>query len=209
MRSVTLNDTQRAGILTHGSFLAGHSDTDEPHPIHRGLQVLEKVLCKTIVPPVDFVPPPVKDVAPGIQNRKRFEESTMTEASCAACHSLINPVGFAFENYDAVGAWRDTDANMPVNASGTFVFGSGEVSFKNAVEFSKAIATSKEARDCFTKQFLEYTLRRPTLDSEEASIKAISEAFATSGYDLKELLLATTKTRAFTHRKPLAGEGQQ
>ena len=50
---------------------------------------------------------------------------------------------------------------MPVDASGKFPFASGEVSFKNAVEFSKAVATSKEARDCFTKQFLEYTLRRP------------------------------------------------
>jgi hypothetical protein len=209
MRPVSLSATQRAGILTHGSFLAGHSDGDEPHPIHRGLQVLDKVLCTPIIPPPDFVPPPVKDVAPGIQNRKRFEESTMTEASCSACHTKINAVGFAFENYDAVGAWRDTDANMPVNAAGSFAFGSGEVSFKNAVDFSKALATSKEARDCFTKQFLEYTLRRPVLDSEEASVKAISEAFAASGYDLKELLLATTKTRAFTHRQPAAGEGQQ
>ena len=167
------------------------------------------MLCTPIIPPPDFVPPPVKDVAPNISNRKRFEESTLTEASCSACHGRINNSGFAFENYDAVGAWRDTDANMPVNASGSFPFESGEVAFKNGVEFSKAIATSKEARDCFTKQFLEYSLRRPTLPSEQGSVKAMADAFAASGYDLKELLLATTKTRAFTHRMPQAGEGLQ
>ena len=124
----------------------------------------------------------------------------MADASCSACHTPHQHGGFAFENYDAVGGWRDTDAGMPVDASGTFPFASGEVSFKNAVEFSKAIATSNEARECFTKQFLEYTLRRPVLDSEQGSIKAIADAFAASGYDLKELLVATTKTRAFTHR---------
>ncbi len=209
MQAVTLNPTQRAGILTHGSFLAGHADGDEPHPVRRGLLILDKVLCTPIIPPPDFVPPPVKDVAPNISNRQRFEESTLTEASCSACHGRINNSGFAFENYDAVGAWRDTDANMPVNSSGTFPFQAGDVSFKNGVEFSKAIATSQEARDCFTKQFLEYSLRRPTLPSEQGSVKAMSEAFAASGYDLKELLVATTKTLAFTHRMPLAGEGQQ
>jgi hypothetical protein len=209
MKQVELNPAQRGGILTHGSFLAAHADGDEPHPIRRGLEVLDRVLCTPIIPPVDFVPPPVKDVAPGIPNRKRFEESTLTEASCSACHGRINNAGFAFENFDAVGAWRDTDANQPVDASGAFPFADGEVKFKNAMEFSKAIATSKEARECFTKQFLEYSLRRPVHPSEQGSIKAMADAFAASGYDLKELLFATTKTRAFTHRLPQAGEGQQ
>jgi hypothetical protein len=209
MKPVSLNATQRAGILTLGAFTAGQSDGDEPHPVRRGLLILDKVLCTPIVPPADFVPPPVKDVAPNITNRKRFEDSTLTDVSCSACHSRINNSGFAFENYDAVGAWRDTDANMPVNASGTFPFAAGEVSFKNGVEFSKAIGSSSEARECFTKQFLEYSLRRPVLPSEKGSIKAMADSFAASGYDLKELLVATTKTRAFTHRMPLAGEGQQ
>jgi hypothetical protein len=210
LKPVSLNPAQRAGILTLGAFTAGTADADEPHPVRRGLMLLDKVLCTPVVPPANFVPPPIKDVAPNITNRKRFEESTMSEASCSACHTRINNAGFAFENYNAVGGWRDTDAGQMVDASGTFVFDSGEVAFKNAVEFSKAIATSKEARECFTKQFLEYTLRRPAvLDSEKGSVKAIAGAFAASGYDLKELLVATTKSRAFTHRMPLADEGKQ
>ena len=72
-------------------------------------------------------------------------------------------MGFAFENYDAVGGWRDMDAGMPVDASGKFAFARGEVSFKNYVELSKAVAASSEARDCFAKQFLEYSLRRPAV----------------------------------------------
>jgi hypothetical protein len=209
LKPVDLNPSQRAGILTLGAFTAGLADADQPHSVRRGLMLLDKVLCRPIAPPANFVPPPIKDVAPNITNRKRFEESTMADASCSACHTLINNAGFAFENYNAVGAWRDTDAGQPVDASGTFRFDSGEVAFKNGVDFSKAIATSKEARDCFAKQFLEYSLRRPVLDSEQGSIKAIGDAFAASGYDLKELLVATAKTRAFTYRMPLAGEGQQ
>jgi hypothetical protein len=209
MQAVTLNPNQRAGVLTQGAYLASQSEGDHPHPVHRGLEVLEKVLCMPITPPKDFIPPPVKDVMPGISNRRRYEESTMG-ASCAACHSQINGIGFAFENYDAVGGWRDTDANQPVNASGSLSLDSGDVSFKNAVEFTKAIAKTPEARGCFVKQFLEYAVRRPALDDhEKVSLKTMSDAFATSGYDLRELLVATTKTKAFTHRQPLPGEGQQ
>jgi hypothetical protein len=209
MQKVNLNPAQRAGILTHGSFLAGNADGADPHPIRLGLRVLDKVLCTPIVPPANFVPPPVKDQAPNVSNRKRFEESSMVEESCKGCHNRINPIGFAFENYDAVGAWRDMDAGMPVDASGKFAFAGGEVAFKNAIEFTKAVSTSKEARDCFATQFLEFTLRRPVAEVEEGSMEAIGKAFEQSGYDLKELLLATTKSRAFTHRQPLAGEGQQ
>jgi hypothetical protein len=210
LQQVNLNPNQRAGILTHGSILAATSDADEAHPVHRGLEVLEKVLCTVIVPPQDFVPPPVKDVSPTLSNRQRFEEATNGGPSCQGCHVKINGMGFAFENYDAVGGWRDTDAGMPVNASGSFPFSTGEVTYKNAVELTKHIAKSKEARDCFAKQFLEYTLRRPIIDAvEEGSLEGIGKSFADSDYDLKELLVATTKARAFTHRAPLAGEGQQ
>ncbi len=208
MKAVDLNPQQRAGILTQGSFLAAMADGDQPHPIRRGLLILNQVLCVPIAPPANFMPPPVEDVAPNIPNRTRFEKSTMREPSCAGCHTRINMPGFAFENYDATGAWRDTDASQPVNAAGVFPFADGDYMFKNGVDFSKAIATSKEARECFTRQFLQYSLRRPLLDSEQGSVKVISEAFAASGYDLKELLVATAKTRAFTYRQPLDGEGQ-
>jgi hypothetical protein len=208
LRQAALNPAQRAGILTHGSFLAAHSDGDDANPIHRGLLILEKVMCMPITPPADFVPPPVKDIAPNISNRKRFEESTQTQASCAGCHNFINGMGFAFENYDAVGGWRDMDAGMPVDASGKFPFAHGEDSYRNYVELSKALAASSEARDCFAKQFLEYSLRRSVVKDEEGSVEAISNAFKCAQFDLKELVVATAKTKAFTHRQPLAGEGQ-
>jgi len=207
MKPVTLDPTQRAGILTQGSYLAYQAEGDHPHPIHRGLLVLDKVLCTPITPPKDFVPPPVHDVMPGVSNRKRYEDSTSVNNSCSACHTTINGIGFAFENYDAVGQYR-TDDQGPVNASGSVTLGGNEVNFRNALEFTKAVSTSAEARDCFVTQFLEYSLRRPLLANEQGSIDAMAAAFKASGYDLRELLVATTKTLAFTHRQPLAGEGQ-
>jgi len=207
MKPVKLDATQRSGILTHGSYLAAQAEGDHPHPIHRGLEVLEKVLCTPIVPPPNFVPPPVRDVMPGVSNRKRYELSTSANSSCAACHTTINGIGFAFENYDAVGAYRTDDAG-PINASGTVSLSEKDVNFTNAIDFTKAVSTSTEARGCFVTQFMEYALRRPMLDNEDGSKKVIADAFEKSGFDLRELLVATTKTLAFTHRQPLSGEGQ-
>jgi len=207
MKPVKLDPTQRAGILTQGSYLASQSEGDHPHPIHRGLLVLDKVICQPVAPLKDFVPPAVRDVMPGVSNRKRYEDSTSVSPTCAACHTTINGVGFAFENYDAVGQYR-TDDQGPVNASGTVPLNDKDFSFRNALEFAKAVSTSSDARTCFVTQFLEYSLRRPLLPNEAGSVDVMTEAFAKSGYDLRELLVATTKTLAFTHRQPLAGEGQ-
>jgi hypothetical protein len=97
----------------------------------------------------------------------------------------------------------------PVDSSGSLVLGSGTINFKNALEFGKGLSTATETRDCMSKQFMRYVLRRPDVPQEKGTLAALTEAFQKSGYDLRELLVATTKTRAFTHRQPLPGEGQK
>jgi hypothetical protein len=97
-----------------------------------------------------------------------------------------------------------------IDASGNLALQpSGEITFANGVELSKKLATNDEVRSCMSKQWLRYVLRRMEVPEEEGSFKLALEDFAKSGYDLRELMVSTTKTRAFTHRQPQQGEGQK
>jgi hypothetical protein len=200
LQKADLNPAQRAGILTHGSFLTKHSKEVESFPIIRGVYVLRQVLC-TEIPEPQLELPPAPEQTPGTTTRKLYEDFTAA-AACSVCHKQINAVGFAFENYDAVGGWRDNEEGQKVDASGSLALPSGMLSYKNAVEFTKGIAGTPEVRDCVARNWMRALLRREETPDEGGSLKAVKEAFAASNYDLRALLVAVTKTRAFTHRNP-------
>jgi hypothetical protein len=204
-KEVNLDPAQRAGILTQGSFLAVKADPGESHPTKRGDGVIHRVLCMDLKVPDTLEVPPVADPNPNQTTRERFE--VHGSAACAqACHQFLDPIGFSFENYDAIGAYRTTENNKPVNAAGAFTLKSGEIKFKNAVEMVKLLAKAPETTDCMVKQWLRYALRRRELASEDPSLRALEASFRDSGYDMRELMVGLTKTRAFTHRALSAGE---
>jgi hypothetical protein len=209
LRETQLNDAQRGGILTQGSFLAAHAEGDASHPVKRGIRILRNVTCLDLQPPTNIEIPPVGDRTPGQTTRARFEEATAKGAICMGCHSVINPVGFAFEEFNAVGEYRTMEDGKPIDSTGSLALGSGTISFKNAIELGKGLSTAPETRACMTKQFIRYVLRRPDAPEEKGSMTTLADVFEKSGYDLKELLVATTKTHAFTHRLPQPGEGQK
>jgi hypothetical protein len=208
MKEVTLDPAQRAGILTQGSFLAVKADPDTSHPTKRGDAVQHRMLCLDLKVPDTLEVPPVADPNPNQTTRERFE--VHGSAACAqACHQYLDPIGFAFENYDAIGAYRTTENNKPINAAGEFSLPSGQIKFKNAVEMVGQLAKAPETADCMVKQWLRYALRRRELDTESPSLKALQATFRDSGHDMRELMVALTKTRAFTHRALSAGEVAQ
>jgi hypothetical protein len=196
--------TQRAGILTQASFLAMHATATDTNPVRRGAVVLRRVLCDDIQPPVNMDVGQPKPPAPNLTTRERFAEHAMNP--CATCHQLTDPIGFAFENYDAIGAWRTTEQGKKVDASGVLALSGSDLKFNDAVELARGLATSKDARECLATQWLRYFTRRNESAGDSASLAAANEAFAKSSYDMRELLVALTKTRAFTHRSPSAGE---
>jgi hypothetical protein len=203
-KPVTFDPAQRAGLLTQGTFLTAKADAFESHPIKRGDAIINKLLCMHLEVPANIMIPPLPDPQPGQTTRQRT--SVHSEASCATCHRLIDPLGFAFENYDAIAKYRTLDEGQPVDASGVFPLGSGEIAFKNAVELMPQLAKSQEVADCMVTQWWRYALRRGELPSEEPSLKLVREAFKGSGHDMRELLVAFTRTRAFSHRKPSLDE---
>ncbi len=204
MKPVKLNPAERAGLLTQATFLTSKADAIDSHPIKRGDTILNKVLCIHLELPPNIMVPPLPEPKPGQTTRERV--SIHSAADCATCHKLLDPVGFAFENYDAIARYRATEENKNVDASGAFPLSGGMVNFKNAVEMLPQLAKSQEARDCQVTQWWRYALRRHEVEGEAASIKVVSEAFRQSGYDMREMLVAFTRTRAFSHRQPSANE---
>jgi hypothetical protein len=201
LQKVELNPVQRAGILTHGSYLARHSKEADSFPIARGVHVLRQVLCQEIPEPNIELPPAPEQTA-GTTTRKLYEDHTSATA-CQVCHGRINGVGFAFENYDAVGAYREKEEGQVVDSSGSLDLDSGKITWKNGIEFVKALAVTPELRDCAARNWMRFLLRREERPEEAGSRKAVEKAFAGSSYDLRELVVTLTRTRAFTHRSPV------
>jgi hypothetical protein len=202
-RETMLND-QRAGILTQGAFLATHAKAAETNPITRGRTVADRVLCKDLPLPPDDIPDP-KPPGEGLTTRERFAEHGVNP--CAqACHDIIDPLGFSFENYDAIGAWRTMDGGKPVNAAATVAIDGKQVNFKDAVDLMNTLASSTEAANCIARQMLRWSLRRKETTGDEATLLSVQQAFRDSSGDLRELMVALTKSKAFTHRAASAGE---
>jgi hypothetical protein len=204
---VNLDPTQRAGILTQGTFLTSKADSTNSHPIKRGDDMLRRLFCIELKPPMNINVPPLPEPKPGQTTRERVSMHSMSP--CATCHVMIDPLGFAFETYDAIGSFRTVEEGKPVDASGVVTIGSTEFKFKNAVELVPQLVKSKEVQSCVTTQLMRYLVRRRELPTEDPSLQVALQAFKTANLDLRELLAALTKTRSFTHRALAPGEVAQ
>ena len=207
-QKVVLDAKQRAGLLTQGSFLAVKADAGDSLPPRRGDAVLHRALCIDLEVPPNIVVPAVAEPNPMQTTRERFEVHGK-DACATSCHSFIDPIGFAFENYDAIGAYRTTENGKMVDASGEVDLPkSGKVGFKNAIELSAFLAKAPETKDCMVRQWVRYGLGRREVATEEPSFRVLAQVFEQSGYNIRDMLVAFTKTRAFTHRALTAGEAQ-
>ncbi|MDP9034449.1 MAG: DUF1592 domain-containing protein [Myxococcota bacterium] len=203
---VQLDPTQRAGILTQTAFLSAEADPSADNPVRRGLTVYLNVLCGQVRPPPPVVPP-VGTPLPNQTTRQLFE--VHAQAACAAgCHTAFDPPGFAFENYDAIGAFRTKESGQPVDATGTFTTpGGAALTFKNAVDLTKQLASSTEAQWCIDRQWFRYMLGRPEGATEQGSMEvAYHTAKANPGYSLRDMLGAMVTSKAFLYRAPSPGE---
>jgi hypothetical protein len=197
---VMLDPAQRVGVLTQAGLLAVHALPNQSSPVARGKFVRERLLCQT--PPS---PPPDLDVTPpevdaSKSTRERFAEHTAS-AACAVCHELMDPLGFAFESYDAVGRYRDLDGGQPIDTSG-WVAKSEDADgpFQNVRELAEKLAASNQVRDCVATQWFRYAFGRHEGPADGCSLTSVEQAFAASGGDLVELLVAFTQSESFLYR---------
>jgi len=198
---VTLPAGQRLGVLAQPAFLVATSKSADSFPIRRGKTLRTRILCGDVPPPpADLNIVPV-ELDPNLTTRERFVQHQQAGSVCATCHSLIDPLGFAFENYDATGAYRTMENNKPIDPTGEIKFIAPEIDgpFANALEFTQRIAPSQVLKACVARESLRWSLGRATLDTpptdpkvlrDQAIIQGLATRLATTNSDIRELLVA-------------------
>lgn len=206
-RRVPVPNDERRGVLGHGSVLLVTSNTNRTSPVIRGAWVLENIVGSP--PPI---PPP---------NVPAFEESVFGEAprtvrerleqhrqnpACSGCHNIMDPIGLALENFDAVGRWRATDAGSPVDATGQLVDGTsldGPSSLREAL-----LARPEVVVGTITEKLLMYAIGREISYADMPVVRAILRQAESDEYRFSSLVLAIVQSAPFQMRvhEPLAGE---
>ena len=194
--AVRLDRRTRGGLFTRAGFLAAHSDSDSSGPIARGVFMLQSILCTPPPPrPANVPPAPTASdaTAAGMTTRQRFAQHA-SDPYCARCHTAIDGVGFAFEEYDAIGRFRTVDNGQPVDASGE-VAGLGPVA--NAVELSARLAGARQLSDCFSRQLYRWAMGQVEPDGD--SLGWLADRFSTDDR-ITELVVSLIESPQFVQR---------
>jgi cytochrome c553 len=196
-----LSDKRRGGVLTLAAVLTVTSYGSRTSPVKRGKWLLETILG---APP----PPPLPDAgaiadeaatADGLSVRKKLE-AHRTNPRCASCHKRIDPLGFALENYNAIGQWRDRDGAAPVEAAGTLPDGTA---FHGPADLKKVILEKhKDAFvRCLAEHLLTYALGRKADFRDAPAVQEIVKAVEKDGYKFSRLVVEIVKSYPFGHRR--------
>jgi uncharacterized protein DUF1592/uncharacterized protein DUF1588/uncharacterized protein DUF1587/uncharacterized protein DUF1595/uncharacterized protein DUF1585 len=199
-RRVTLTDPNRFGLLGQGSILLLTSTATRTSPVRRGQWVLE-VLMGTPPPP----PPPnipllkeAADLAKPMSVRERLEEHRKNPA-CAGCHKMMDPIGFALENFDAVGAWRVNDSGFPIDPAGTMYDGqklNGPVSLREAL-----LKHSDSFFGTFSENLLAYGLGRVIDYNDMPFVRGVEREAARGNNRFSAFVLGVVRSPAFQMRR--------
>ena len=194
-RKVSLPNASRGGILGHASFLTASANGVDTSPVVRGIYVMNKLLDYTPPPPPDDVPAIEPDVRGATTLREQLIKHR-ADATCAQCHNEIDPPGFALENYDAIGGWRDQyDRKLKVDASGKLPDGK---TFASNAEFRKLVVAQDETfTRCLTRKLLTYATGRELNSSDRPSIDRISKEIAGNDKGLRDLIQAIVASESF------------
>jgi hypothetical protein len=201
---VDLDPTRRSGLLTQAGFLSSYlSVGNEPDIIHRGVFIATRLLCKTLPPPDPRAAGTMISDTPGMTNRERVEMTTGKGTCGEVCHgTLFNPLGYAFENYDAIGKYRTMDQGKAVIASDSYMFDGKLQSFSNGVELSRLLAESKEAHACYVQNMMSYLHGRDLQSGELTMVDYYARLSRAGMVSLRDLELALVTSEAFLNRLP-------
>jgi hypothetical protein len=195
-RRVPVTADARRGILGHGSILALTSHAERTSPVVRGKWVLENLLGQTVPPPPANVPP-LKERQDGERPRTMREQMAEHRANavCAACHKTLDPIGFALENFDAIGSWRSADAGQPIDSSGELADGTavqGVVGLRQAI-----LSQPEQFARALTTKLMTYALGRGVDHRDMPQIRALVRDAAKDNYRLEALLSGIVTSNSF------------
>jgi len=205
-RRVTVSEQARKGILGQGSILALTSHATRTSPVLRGKWILENILGMPVPPPPANVPP-LKENQQGERPRTMREQMVehRVNAVCASCHKVMDPIGLAMENFDAVGAWRANDAGSPIDASGELADGTnvdGVVALRNAL-----VSRPELFAGTFTERLLTYALGRGLDYRDMPAVRSIVRGAAIANYRFSAFISGVTHSVPFRMRTGRPADG--
>ena len=188
-RKVKTDGEARSGVLTHPHLMANLAYTGSTSPIHRGVFIARSVLGRSLRPPPVAVAPLAPDLHAGLSTRERVILQTSPE-SCATCHSMINPLGFGLEQYDAVGRFRRDEGTKPVDASGVYESPTGELkAYRGAGELASVLAASEETHSALVEQLFHHLVKQPILAYGSDRPSVLARKFAENCYNIPKLMV--------------------
>ncbi|MGB8223530.1 MAG: DUF1592 domain-containing protein [Polyangiales bacterium] len=205
-RRVQLDPKRRSGFLTSAGLMSTLANANRSSPVFRGKFVREQLMCNTLPPPpanLVIVPP---ELDPTKTTKEQFEEIGANPA-CAGCHTLMNPIGFIFEHYDAIGQWRDQQNGKAIDATGE-VIRTDDIDgvYDGAGELAAALASSTQVQECVASQWFRFAYNRTVSPQDSCSVEQLNDVFRSSNYNIKALLVALTQTNAFLYRRAVQTE---
>jgi hypothetical protein len=195
-QSVDLASVDRGGLLGLSGLLAVNSYPARTSPVIRGKYVLGQLLCSEPPPP----PPGVEGLEEDIdaQSLREQLEQHRADPVCASCHSVMDEIGFGLEHFDVVGAYREEDRGMPIDASGVLP---GEVNFYGARELSDLLAADTGFTACMAEQLFTYGLGRVPAETDHGFLQQVEADFEAGGFTFEELAAAIAVSPPFRTRR--------
>jgi hypothetical protein len=202
LTKVDLDPTQRSGILTQPGFLSSYNKGADPDIIHRGVFIATRLLCKELPPPAPGAGA-LLDLQPNMTNRERVEMTTGKGTCGETCHAnLMNPLGYAFENYDAIGKFRTMDHGKTVDAADVYRLDGELKTFTNGVELSHALAEAKELHSCYVENMMTYLNGRALKPEEDTTVDYYARLSRAGQASVRDLQLAIVTSDSFVNRLP-------
>ncbi len=199
-RKVELADRRRGGVLTQASVLTLTSNPNRTSPVKRGQWILQQLLG---TPP----PPPPPDVPKLDESQQAADAATLRERmevhratpECATCHQQMDPLGFALENYDAVGRWRVRDGQFPIDPSGELIGGRKFSDIRELKQLLGSTAAKKFTR-ALVENLLTYGLGRGLEAYDFCAVEEIRQQLAANDYRIQNIIFGIVESRAFQNR---------
>lgn len=188
------DDGARAGIFGFGAWLAHRAKETRSSPTLRGKYIREEILCQHVASaPADVdtnIPEPAANQ--NITTRQRLTDH-LVKPQCRSCHLQIDPLGFGLENFDGIGAYRETERTLTIDASGEL----DGVAFKNARELASAIKQSPDAESCLVRQLYRFTTSHVESYDEARVIASVTEKWKTGDHRFTALVTAIAASDGF------------
>jgi hypothetical protein len=192
----------RPGFYTRTGFLTLNANLRDPDIIHRGVDINRRMLgAPSLSPPAGVIIPPLPAPQPGQTNRERVTAHTGKGTCGEGCHGVyINPIGFAFENFDAMGQPRPTDNGKPVDTSSEYDFADGTKSFSGAPELMQIMAGEGQVHGSYAGHLAEFTLARDVDESDRTFVQGLQKASMAPNSSIKAMVLSIVESPSFRVR---------